>query len=170
MLESLLFKSVYGIMLPYMKTNNQQERLNTGFWISGFVDGEGCFTVSFVKNSTTKFGKQIFPEFVITQGGKSLDTLKEIQKFFECGSIVLNKRHDNHREDLYKFCVRSVSELSEKIIPFFREFTLRTSKKNDFIIFCKIISLISQKKHLSQNGFLNIQTLAGKMNRKKSRI
>ena len=153
-----------------MKTNNQQERLKTGFWISGFEDGEGCFTVSFVKNSTTKFGKQIFPEFVITQSGKSLNTLKEIQKFFGCGSIVLNKRHDNHHEDLYKFCVRSVSELYEKIIPFFQEFTLRTSKKNDFMIFRKIVSMMYKKKHLSQNGFLNIQTLAGKMNRKKSRI
>ena len=153
-----------------MKTNNQQERLNTGFWISGFVDGEGCFTVSLVKNSTTKFGRQIFPEFVITQSGKSLETLKEIQKFFGCGSIVLNKRHDNHHEDLYKFCVRSVSELYEKIIPFFQEFTLRTSKKNDFMIFRKIVSMMYKKKHLSQNGFLNIQTLAGKMNRKKSRI
>ena len=153
-----------------MKTNNQQERLKTGFWISGFVDGEGCFTVSFVKNSTTKFGKQIFPEFVITQSGKSLKTLKEIQKFFGCGSIVLNKRHDNHREDLYKFCVRSVPELYEKIIPFFREFTLRTSKKNDFMIFRKIINMMHKKKHLSQNGFLNIRTLASKMNRKKSRL
>ena len=153
-----------------MKTNNQQERLNTGFWISGFVDGEGCFTVSFVKNSTTKFGKQIFPEFVITQSGKSLETLEEIQKFFGCGSIVLNKRHDNHREDLYKFCVRSVSELSEKIIPFFGEFTLRTSKKNDFMIFRKIVRMMHKKKHLSLNGFQSIKTLAGKMNRKKNRL
>ena len=111
MLESLLFRSVYGIMLPYMKTNNQQERLKMGYWISGFVDGEGCFTVSFVKNSTTKFGRQIFPEFVITQSAKSLSALEEIRKFFGCGSIVLNKRYDNHREHLYKFCVRSILEL-----------------------------------------------------------
>ena len=92
------------------------------------------------------------------------------EKFLGCGSMVLNKRHDNHREDLYKFCVRSVVELYEKIIPFFKEFTLRTSKKNDFAIFCKIVTLMYKKKHLSQNGFLNIQTLAGKMNRKRSRL
>ena len=153
-----------------MKTNNQQERLKMGCWISGFVDGEGCFTVSIIKNSTTKHGKQIFPEFVITQSGKSLDSLKEIQNFFGCGSIVLNKRYDNHHEDLYKFCVRSVSELSIKIIPFFEEFKLRTSKKNDFIIFCKIVNMMYKKKHLSENGFRNILVLAGKMNRKKNRL
>ncbi len=153
-----------------METNNQQERLNTGFWISGFVDGEGCFTVSIIKNSTTKFNKQIFPEFVITQGGKSLEALKEVQKFFKGGSIVLNKRHDNHRVDLYKFCVRSVTELHDKIIPFFRQFPLRTSKRKDFVIFSRIIKMMHKKKHLSQNGFQKVLALAGKMNRQKSRI
>lgn len=124
-----------------MKTNNQQERLKTGYWISGFVDGEGCFTVSIIKNKTTKFGRQIFPEFVVTQSSKSLSVLKEIQEFFECGSIVLNKRYDNHREHLYKFCVRSVAELDKKIIPFFLEFKLRTAKKNDFLLFQKLLKL-----------------------------
>ncbi len=150
--------------------DNQQERLEISNWITGFTDGEGCFTISIINNPTTRFGKQIFPEFVITQGAKSLSALEKIKKFFDCGSIVLNKRYDNHREDLYKFCVRSVLELSEKIIPFFKEFTLRTSKKNDFIIFCKIVTMMCKKKHLSQNGFQNIQTLAGKMNRKKIRM
>ncbi len=104
--------------------DNQQERLKMGCWISGFTDGEGCFTVSCVNNSTTKFGKQIFPEFVITQSAKSLKTLREIQNYFDCGSIVLNKRYDNHNEDLYRFCVRSIKELREKVIPFFEKFPL----------------------------------------------
>ena len=128
-----------------MKTNNQQERLKMSFWILGFTDGEGCFTISCINNSTTKFGKQIFPEFVISQSSKSLEALKEIQKFFGCGSIVLNKRYDNHRENVYKFCVRSISELDSEIIPFFDKFRLKTSKNNDFKIFRKIIKLMKLK-------------------------
>jgi len=30
--------------------DNQQERLGTANWIVGFVDGEGCFSVSIFKN------------------------------------------------------------------------------------------------------------------------
>ncbi len=45
--------------------DNQQERLD--WWIVGFVDGEGTFSVSFNRNSTTSCGYQVFPEFVITQ-------------------------------------------------------------------------------------------------------
>ena len=150
--------------------DNQQERLKMGYWISGFTDGEGCFTISCINNSTTRFGKQIFPEFVITQGAKSLKTLQEIQNYFGCGSIVLNKRYDNHNEDLYRFCVRSIKELEDKIIPFFEKFPLRTYKKNDFLIFKKVVRKMSRKKHLKENGFKQVLNLMGTMNRKKVRF
>ena len=150
--------------------NNQQERLKTGYWISGFTDGEGCFTISCINNPTTRFGKQIFPEFVITQGAKSLKTLREIQEYFGCGSIVLNKRYDNHNEDIYRFCVRSIKELEEKIIPFFEKFPLKTYKRNDFLIFKKVIKNMSGKRHLKEKGFTQVLNLIGTMNRKKPRF
>ncbi len=150
--------------------DNQQERLAYGQWIVGFTDGEGCFTISIIKNKTTRFGIQIFPEFVITQGAKSILALKKIQKFFKCGSIVLNKRYDNHNEHLYRYCVRSVTELSTVIIPFFSKNKLQTNKKNDFLIFKKVVSLMVRKKHLAEKGKEKILVLASRMNRKKKRI
>ena len=45
---------------------NQQERLDP-WWIVGFVDGEGCFSVSAFKNFTCKSGFQTLYEFVVTQ-------------------------------------------------------------------------------------------------------
>lgn len=153
-----------------MKKDNQQERLKNAYWISGFTDGEGCFTISCINNPTTRFGKQIFPEFVITQGAKSLKTLQEIQNYFGCGSIVINKRYDNHHEDLYRFCVRSIKELEGKIIPFFEKFPLKTYKHNDFLIFKKVVNQMSLKKHLKENGFKRVLKLLGTMNRKKMRL
>ena len=150
--------------------DNQQERLEMASWISGFTDGEGSFSISVIKNSTTRFGKQIFPEFVITQGAKSLKALENIKKFFGCGSIVLNKRYDNHNEDLYRYCVRSISELNEKIIPFFDRFYLRTYKQNDFILFKKVIKMMVKKEHLNKRGWDKILVIASKTNRKKNRF
>ena len=54
--------------------DNQQERLDPN-WLVGFTDGEGCFSISFVKSGSMKSGYQIFIEFVITQGEKSLEIL-----------------------------------------------------------------------------------------------
>ena len=147
----------------------QQERLRTGSWISGFTDGEGCFSVSIIKNSTTKYGKQIFPEFVVTQSAKSLPALEEIKNYFECGSIVLNKRYDNHNEHLYRYCVRSIKDLDEKIIPFFKIFPLRTYKKNDFEIFEKVVGMMIRKEHLQTDGWNKILSIISTMNRKKIR-
>jgi hypothetical protein len=102
-----------------MSADNQQERLKIENWILGFTDGEGCFSVSFIRNKTTKTGWQIFPEFVITKGAKSLSALKIIKKYFGCGKLFVNRRHDNHRENLYRYFVRSVTELEKVIVPLY---------------------------------------------------
>src|SRR5437868_8738631 len=67
--------------------DNQQERLRTVGWIVGFVDGEGCFSVT-IQKTTTATGWQVFPEFVVTQGEKSLQALHDLKEFFECGRVL----------------------------------------------------------------------------------
>ena len=147
--------------------DNQQERLKTIGWVVGFIDGEGCFSVSLHKNPTTKLGWQIMPEFVATQGEKSLKVLEKLQSFFDCGRIFVNRRHDNHKENLYRFCVRSFIDLKEKIVPFFRENKLQTAKSQDFETFAKIIDLMNEREHLSEVGIKKIIGLAKTMNSRK---
>src|SRR3989338_8081506 len=145
--------------------DNQQERLEAIGWIVGFVDGEGCFSVSIIHNSTSKLKWQVFPEFVVTQGAKSLSSLKYLQNYFKCGSIVENKRKDNHRESLHKYCVRSIKDLQESVIPFFKVHKLRTAKREDFKKFEKILSLIDKRKHLQVKGLYQIAAIIENMNR-----
>ena len=166
--------SLYDIIM-YMSSNNsvsgenQQERLNP-YWLVGFTDGEGCFSISIFKNKTLKSGYQIFPEFVLTQGAKSLETLEKVKDFFKCGKIYENKRYDNHRESLYKYCVRNKTDLITKICPFFNQYTLQTAKRNDFELFKQGLEIIKSGEHLTNKGFMRIQGIASEMNRKKPRI
>lgn len=150
-----------------MSAENQQERSDIEQWILGFTDGEGCFSVSFIKNKTTKTGWQIFPEFIITQGVKSLPALEVIKNYFKCGNLFINNRSDNHKEHLYRYCVRSLSDLKTKIVPFFKKHRLKTYKREDFEIFSKIIQLMSKRKHLEKKGRDEIAKLVETMNRKK---
>jgi hypothetical protein len=142
-----------------MSADNQQERLKQANWIVGFVDGEGCFSVSIFKNRTSKSGFQVMPEFVVTQGQKSISVLEDIKNFFACGSIFVNRRHDNHKENIYRFCVRSRNDLYEKIIPFFRENQLRTSKRHDFVLFCEVVEMMRNNHHLTLEGLEKIRQL-----------
>jgi len=149
------------------RRDNQQESLETIGWVVGFIDGEGCFSVSLHKNPTTKLGWQIMPEFVATQGEKSLKALEELQSFFGCGRIFVNRRYDNHKENLYRFCVRSFIDLKDKIVPFFKKYQLHTAKLEDFEIFSQIIELMAGKEHLRKEGIEKIVALATNMNTRK---
>jgi hypothetical protein len=71
------------------RADDQQERLELANWIVGFVDGEGCFSVSIFKNRTSKSGFQVMPEFVVTQGHKSLHVLEEIKNFLVVDLFLL---------------------------------------------------------------------------------
>src|SRR2546422_3678327 len=146
--------------------DNQQERLRTVGWIVGFVDGEGCFSVT-IQKATTATGWQVFPEFVVTQGKKSLSALHDLKEFFECGRVFVNRRNDNHKENLYRFCVRSIADLRDKIIPFFQENQLRTAKRSDFEKFVRVMELIGERKHLNSEGIMEIARIAQTMNRKE---
>jgi hypothetical protein len=146
--------------------DNQQERLKMSLWIVGFVDGEGSFLVSIFRNKTTRLGWQVFPEFVITQGAKSRKSLEQIKKFFSCGEIFINRRHDNHHEDTYRFCVRSIKDLRNKIVPFFEKYPLRTMKLIDFKKFKRVLRLMENGVHLKESGLESIRKIVSTMNRK----
>jgi len=111
--------------------DNQQERLNP-WWIVGFVDGEGCFSVSRFRNKSCRSGYQTLYEFVVTQSAVSRQAMENIKMFFECGHIYLNRRHDNHHHHLLRYCVRNQTDLKTKILPFFRKYPLQTIKRIQF--------------------------------------
>src|SRR3989344_1792988 len=151
-----------------LSADNQQERLKMIGWLVGFTDGEGCFCISINRNRTTKLGWQVMPEFVLTQGEKSLKSLKLVKKFFNCGRIFINRRHDNHKENLYRYCVRSLTDLEEKIIPFFEQNQLKTYKKTSFKVWSQAVKLIRQKNlHLHLTGIKRLAEMSAKINQQK---
>ena len=128
-------------------------------YVSGFIDGEGCFSVSFNFREKLKTKIEVRPSFSIGQNMRSLKILKEIQKFFSCGSIRFCKN-----DRCYKYETRNIDELRNKIIPHFRKFPLMTSKKVDFEIFSKICEKIAQMKHLNPKNLKCIIEMAYEMN------
>jgi len=92
--------------------------------------------------------------------------LELIKDFFQCGKIYVNRRYDNHREHVYRYCVRSLKDIREIIIPFFVQYKLKTNKVNDFMVFCKAVAIMTSREHLTKKGFQEIITLKSQLNRK----
>jgi hypothetical protein len=146
---------------------NQQERLITEGWLVGFVDGEGCFSCPIYRCDKMTLRWQVRPEFAVAQGASSRDVLEEMMRWFGCGRIYANRRYDNHREDMYRYCVRRFGDLREVIIPFFEEHPLRTAKRDNFVKFVRIIRLMELRRHLSLEGIAEIAEIAQTMNFRK---
>ena len=144
-----------------MSADNQQERLNYN-WIAGFVDGEGCFHVAINKNSHMTTGFQVLPEFRLVQHKRDISLLYRIQKTFEFG--VVRKNHGTR----FEWRVRKLENLLQ-FVAFFTKYPLQTKKKHDLFLFCIVLDLMFQKKHLTKNGVNKIVQIAQQMNRQKVR-
>ena len=107
--------------------DNQQERPGIEQWIVGFVDGEGCFAISVVRNAGCRLGWQVQHEFSVTQSAASLAALELLREIFGVGHLIVNRRHDNHRGPMWRFSVKRRHDLVGVVVPFFEEHPLITS-------------------------------------------
>jgi hypothetical protein len=155
---------------------NQQERLiGLRGWVIGFVDGEGCFSIGFVRQADRagrrgyRAGYQVFHRFVVTQGGRSRSCLEELQEFFGVGRIVVNRRHDSHKEHLCQYVVGRREDLLETIIPFFQRYPLRSAKRYDFVAFSRCMEIVAATRHRTREGLVEIAEIAQTMNHRKPR-
>ena len=158
-----------------MGADNQQERLVRVGWVVGFVEGEGCSSIGFVKQPDRgirrgyKTGYQVSHEFAVTQGARSIKALATLLEFFGVGQILVNKRHDNHKEDLFRYVVRRRNDLLKIIIPFFKHYPMRAAKQGDFENFARCVEMIEREEHKTREGLIRIAEITQSMNRCKSR-
>lgn len=136
-------------------------------YISGFVDGEGCFCVSINPRKTLKTKWEIRPSFSVSQNQDRSEVLEMMKLYFECGTM----RRD-YSDKTLKFEVRSLSNLVEKIIPHFEKFPLYSSKQKSFEIFKDVCLRMESKEHHNKEGIEEIIRLAQSINkgRRKYRL
>lgn len=133
--------------------------MNIDSYISGFVDGEGCFCVSFQPSRRHRLGWEVRPSFSVSQNGDRAQLLYEMQLRWGCGFI----RPDRSDKTL-KYEVRNVRDLVEKVLPHFEAFPLLSSKRRDVELFAKICNMILNGEHRTSRGFETIVDAAMKMN------
>src|SRR3989338_6114082 len=104
-----------------MGADNQQERPGgITAYISGFVDGEGCFSVTIQKSGNVKLGIQVIPEFHVSQHQDRTEVLEVIKKKLDCGYIKPND-YQNPKDQTSVYVVRNIDDLRNKVIPFFKK-------------------------------------------------
>jgi len=136
-----------------MKKN---QKLNKNF-VTGFVDGEGCFVVTIQKNSKMKTGWECRAWFAVGLHRKDKNLAERLQSFFGVGKVYEYSKVCNYK-------VQSLKEIRDVIIPHFLTNPLITQKQADFLLFKSIIDLMSSKEHLHLEGIQKIVNIRASIN------
>jgi len=127
-------------------------------WITGFVDGEGCFYVRMSKRAKLSVGVEVGLSFSISQKATDYKLLERVQAFFSCGGIRFCKK-----DGCYKYEVRDVDDLG-RIIAHFAAYPLQSRKGSSYKIFEEVYKKVKKSEHLSVAGVNDIIEMAYSMN------
>lgn len=116
-----------------------------GDYVAGFVDGEGCFYLTY--RSETKYNRPGSPKyfswtpyFAILLRKDDLSILKLIQNTLDCGKIYEMKRGE------VSYCIQNLDDLSKKVFPFFTKNRLRARKRMDFELWSQALKIVYENK------------------------
>jgi len=136
-------------------------KISDPYWLAGFTSAEGCFFVNITKSKSESELKQtIRLRFIITQHSRDAHLMKSLTEYFHCGSC--RERTGGLAVD---FSVDRFSDLTDKIIPFFKEYCILGVKSEDFKDFCRVAELMKENKHLTPEGRDQIRQIKAGMNK-----
>ena len=128
-------------------------------YLSGFFEGEGCFSVSFSRNIKYRLNWEVRPSVSASQNESRRQIVDSIQNYFGCGFI----RRDLSDKTVKWEC-RSLNEIHSIILPHFDLYPLITTKNEDVKSLRKVVKMMSNKEHLNRAGLIAIVNIVKEMN------
>lgn len=119
-----------------MKMNSNIKKIprDIGYYLVGFVDGEGSFYSSIRKRDDFNLGFRFSVGFNVSN--KDFVLLSLLKKHLGCGTI--RERPDG----CFVYQVDSLYSIQTNVIPFFKKFSfLSSKKKHEFSVFQEIVNL-----------------------------
>jgi hypothetical protein len=134
------------------------------WYVTGLVEGEGCFCVSFSLRSRLRTRLEVRPSFSLSLNEKDRSILMDLQAYFGCGWI-----RQSRSDRTFKYEARSAKDLTKHVLPHFERFRLVGSKARSFHGFSLVCRMIRQGDHLERHGLTEIVRIAYEMNLGKRR-
>ena len=131
-------------------------------WMSGFASGEGCFSISLIRNKD-KTRTDVQLRYSISQHNRDKELIESFISYFSCGHM------SESRGSVYFYVVK-FSDIYDKIIPFFNENKILGEKSKDYYNWCEAAELMKKSKHLAEDGLNKIIKIKQGMNKSRSEI
>ena len=126
-------------------------------WLAGFATAfglqrEACFFIKITNSSNSKQGVSVQLKFKITQHNRDESLIRSLIDYFNSGNVFKN-------QNTYVFEVTKISDLNNKIIPFFKEYPILGSKLKDFFDLVKVVEFMNNKAHFTKEGIDDIRKI-----------
>ena len=133
-------------------------------WLSGFIDAEGCFNATKIKDETYSLKFRVRLRFILDQKNEK-EIFYKLQDFLQSG-VISNRIQVEH---MFRYTSTSISS-HEILIKYLQRYNLRSFKKVSFLRFCSLLFYIKNRKTLPwQNKvLLKIENLLKNISEKKS--
>ncbi len=128
-----------------------------GNYLSGFVDGEGSFNISFRPRADYRRPWKISLCFNISQRDPLV--LRMTRQYLGCGTMR------QRRDGVWYYEVNALRDLTTNVIPFFEHFTFWSEKKQrDFRKFRELARIMVEGRHLAREGVREMLEIRRDMN------
>ncbi|OSX56117.1 hypothetical protein POSPLADRAFT_1160973 [Postia placenta MAD-698-R-SB12] len=145
-------------LLKFFSTLNSKPETEINPWfITGFADAEGCFSIKIQQNAKLSLKWRVRPVFSITLHIKDIAILESIKNKLGVGNI------SKCGEKAVTYAVDSIKDI-HVIINHFDNYPLVTQKLSDYLIFKQCFEIIKQGNHLTEIGLLEIIGLKSNLN------
>ena len=138
-------------------------RISSPQWLAGFTTGEGCFYIKLVKSINSRQGFSVQLLFQLTQHTRDELLMRSLIDYLNSGTVIKDK-------DTYVFQVTKFLDITDKIIPFFKDYPVIGSKSEDYNDWLKVVELMKNKAHLTKEGLDSIRLIKAGMNRGRNLV
>lgn len=146
-----------GFSKKFVKHFSSENNSLNPWYVTGFVDAEGCFNINITKSSSNLVGYQVQARFIIEVNIKDISMLHSIQAFFGgIGSITSTSK-------VARYSVHGINDINN-ITSFFDEYPLQSAKQIDFALWKECVKLMLSKNHLITQGLEKILSYKTAMN------
>lgn len=147
---------------PFPRPTNMLPDVLDFYWLAGFVEAEGCFYAEINKSTSTKLGKTAGVGFKIGLHLRDNPVLLKLHQQLGCGAVREDLKYNSST-----FLVKKLGDICSTIIPIFEKYPLLGVKNLNYLDFCKIVTLMKNKEHLTKKGLIEIEKIKQVMNKQR---
>ena len=129
-------------------------------WMAGFSSGDSSFNIKISKSLTSKLSTRVQLRFSIDLHIREKELINSCVKFFN----LTEDKYVYLKSNSVSLQITNLKDISNVIIPFFSKYPIKGKKSLDFKEFEKVVTMVNNKQHLTQEGLDQILTIKSNMN------